>query len=146
MSGTIIRKMVVLGRIEKLPEDEQERAFRLYAILDRIEWLTIAPIIIGIYSGFLLSMITAETLFASILRMQLPSGGLIDFLYGLMTLILCSASCIFGLKVLYFNPRREQSVNELRKTLLSDSQFNGTLKTLKELDPDMARNIRKHIP
>jgi MFS family permease len=135
MSFTL-RKMVVLNRINELPEGEKKLAFRLYGVLDRIEWLTVAPLIFGLFAPFITAIV------AILLKVKPPESWL-------WMAAIYVASYIVGvimLKKLFFNPPRSRKAEELKNLLTSDHHFAEVLKTLKKLDPDIARNIRKFIP
>lgn len=139
MIGLIMRKLAVAGRIGQLPEKEKERACQLYKVLDRVEWLTVAPFYFGIY--VLLAVVSVMLL----LKIEPPGGEVANVFYGL-GVVLCWIISVIGLKKIYFNPHRKRVIDDLRTMLMSDHNFTNTLETLKRLDPDMARNIRKFIP
>ncbi len=42
-SGFGMQRLVVFNYIEQLPADEMKRAYKLYAVLNKIEWLSFVP-------------------------------------------------------------------------------------------------------
>lgn len=138
-SGAVMRKLAVFNRIEQLPADEKERARKLYVILDRIEWLTTAPLYLGMFA------ILALPFLAAFMDGKLPGGKGTMLLYGFGGAAFCYVVGVFALKKLAFNPRRNGLVEQLRKMLLSNHNYRNTLETLKQFDPDLARHIKKCI-
>ncbi len=76
---------------------------------------------------------------------KLPGGKDAMSLYGFGNAALFCAAGVLILKKLIFNPRRNGKVEELRTILSSDHNYRSTLEMLKQLDPDMIKNIRKYI-
>ena len=138
-SGTVMRKIAVFHRIERLPTDEKERAHKLYAILDKIEWLTIAPFYFGMFAILALPLLTV------FMDGKLLGSEGTMLLYGFGGATLFYTIGVFALKKLVFNSRRSGVVEQLRMMLSSDHNYRSTLETLRQIDPDMARNIKKCI-
>lgn len=131
MNGFILRKMAVFNRIEKLSADEKKRAHKLYEVLDKIEWFTIIPFYFGMLAWLALPFLAG----------RLPGSEVVFLLYALILY----AIGVFVFKKLIFNHYRDRQVLKLRTMMISDHNCRNTLETLKRLDPDMARNIKKHI-
>lgn len=133
----VMRKSAVIRRIEDLPVEKKGRARELYVIIDKIEWLTIAPLYFGMLAVPLFPfpwMFMAD---------NLPGeAGMIRF-YGFVSAAFLYAVGVFALKMLVCNPRRNGVVEKLQTVLLSNHNYQDTLETLKQLDPDMAKNIKK---
>ena len=145
MGLVAMRKMVVIQRIAQLePREERERAERLYWILDRIEFHTIIPLFMGFLAvpvGVLLALI-----FIIKSGMTLPQDETLLLLCAFVCAALSYILGVFFLKVLFCNRRRELKIRELEDALALDATLYRTLEILKQLDPAMARNIRRHLP
>ena len=129
--AAVVRKMVVLRHIEKLPPEEKERARLLFQILDKIEWYTIFPFYLSIlFVPVPLYFYVKEIIVFS------DVGAILSVVFAYLAGILI-------LKVLV-RPLLTSKTDELRKRL-SDSRNRSALETLRRLDPDMSRNIRRHI-
>lgn len=144
--GAGMRKIVVLHRIEKLPTEERQRAHDLYHVLDDIEFCTYAPFPLGAYIGVVLLFLTTPLL-EYLLTKMLPGRDIPFLLLGaVIDLFFSSALGVFFLKRLVFNPRRSKRLDELQTMLHTDLRLHETLATLLQLDPEMARTIRRFIP
>lgn len=130
-----MRKRLVWWQINQLPKEKIDKARRLYLVLDKIEWLTLSPILMGT----IIPLLPVLAIF-SYFGYRNPS-----ILFLILIFILCWIMGWIGLRLL-FNPIRKRKIDELQVMLSSNTQFSEMLETLKEIDPDMARNIRNHIP
>lgn len=130
------RKIEVSRRIEQLPTDERNRARELYAVLDRIERLTMAPFQFGILA-----------VLVPILLFQLMTSGNTWGRLAIFFMLapLSYAALVFILRLIIFNQVREKEVNRLKEMLSSDHRYRSTLTTLEKIDPAMAGNIQKCI-
>ena len=142
MSGFALRKLAVLKRIEALGSPERERAEALYPVLDRIEYSCFAPFRMAVL------FIPLSVLFALPFLKEVGPQVSEDRLWlcGFLWAALWYIVGMWLLKVLFFNKRRDSAVEMLNKSLMFDPTLHETLELLKELDPDMARNIRKYLP
>jgi hypothetical protein len=144
MRGMVIRKRLVFSRIAQLPPDERERAQKLYSVLDKIEWLCLAPIYTAAVF-IILWMLIAVMLFTSSSSDYSGDGKNIRLFVILLVGILICAFGTFIANKLIFRVCRDKELNKLQAMVSSDHTCIDALETIKELDPDMGHNIGWYI-
>lgn len=136
--GTVLRKIIVLNRIEELPEEQREHVYYLYAILDRIEWFKVLPYYLSLIA------IIAMPLLATYLGDIFLVNEFVSLLCGLVIAALCYTGLVYLLRKFVFTGSCKKQVEKLRNTL-SDQKYIAPLQIIKELDPDITRNISKYL-
>lgn len=134
--NNVRRCQMAIARMEELPEAEKELAQSIYLLIIKIElyhWSW--PNSFGMLAVGLGALISIAVNF------QPPLSGA-----GKMAGILALCLLLYGFgfwlsKLLIFNRLRDQQFQEMKALQFSDSRFNQTLKTLKELDPRIEVNL-----
>jgi uncharacterized protein YacL len=144
LSASVMRKVEVFRKIRQLPVEEQARVDRLYQILNKIEWLTIFPKGLGML--FTLALLLSLFIVSKLLDINFPVGNEIVLLIcAVLGLVFFWATSILILKWLVFNPRRDNAMEAFRILISCNPKYKDALKTIMQLDQDMASNIAKLI-
>lgn len=144
MRGMVMRKRLVYGRIAQLPPDERERAQKLYLILDKIEWLSFAPLYLT--AGVpILWMFIVLMIFGSSSMGFASDARNIHLLWVLVGGALFCAAGVLIVSKIVFKKHRDKEMDKLREMISSDYTCIDMLDTLKQLDPDMAHTIGWYI-
>lgn len=134
--SNVQRARNVLGWIGKMPEADRPLAQDIYYLILRVELFSWSwPNSFGMLAVGLGALISIAVNF------QPPLSGA-----GKMAGILALCLLLYGFgfwlsKLLIFNRLRDQQFQEMKALQFSDSRFNQTLKTLKELDPRIEVNL-----
>ncbi len=137
-SGEQSRKNKVMLEIEGgLDQFQIKSAKKLYDILNKIEWFTTTPCYFGVLA------IVAIPYLADLKNFKfLLAENRINVIYTVIFTVFLYIAGTFLLKFLIFNPLRKKKIAELKEMLKKSATHRYLLKTLENIDPDMARNIK----
>jgi len=149
MSATSWRKVFVAKKIEKLEPEVKEKVKKLYSILDKVEFCFILCIKCGAQLGLLLVM--TLTLVCTLLSKNSVCQTILKFLFEEPEMFgqIAFASVIATPLVLWLTLYKwfcHKQKDKLQRIMAEDTNFFSTLEMVKDLDPDMARNIKKFLP
>jgi len=149
MSATAWRKMVVAKKIENLEPKVKKRVEKLYSVLDKVEFCFILCIKCGAQLGLLL--VLALTLACTLLSKYGVCQTILKFLFEEPKMFgqIAFASVIATPLALWLTVYKwfcQRQKTKLQQVMAEDENFFTTLEKVKELDPDMARNIKKFLP
>lgn len=137
-NGINARKLIVYDRIAQLPSDQKTKAQAVYKVLDRIEWLTFSPL----YFGMLFIALLMCLPYVGIEFKQSAAGATL----GIFSVVIAYILGVAILKIFFFNSRRKVRLHELNGMIEGDPSLKEVIHTLREIDPDIFRNLRKLLP
>jgi len=125
-----------------LPLDKKLKVSQLYRIFQRIEILTIMPVIMG-FVGILVYSLAFFNGWIVIFNFQDLWPQILEFLSGLLIFYL---AVLLVFKLLICDVFRRRHINNLNQIILDDPSTLDTIWLIKIIDPDMCGVVDNFIP